>query len=127
MNDDESYDLIVVGAGVAGALTAKYLTRAGFRVLMLEAGPDSAKGLDGGGSVAADTSGNVQVFWHAPEPGKRGEDNRRVWSAVSSDDGKTFAAERAVGAAIQHAARLDRLEGLGRGRRGGQGNRRREG
>jgi hypothetical protein len=56
----------------------------------------SAGGLDGGGSVAADGAGNVYIFWHAPDPGKRGEDNRRVWVAVSTDDGKTFAAEKAA-------------------------------
>jgi RNA polymerase sigma factor (sigma-70 family) len=56
----------------------------------------SAGGLDGGGSVAADEAGNVYVFWHAPDPGKRGEDNRKVWVAVSTDEGKTFAAERAA-------------------------------
>jgi hypothetical protein len=56
----------------------------------------SAVGLDGGGSVAADGAGNVYVFWHAPDPGKKGEDNRRVWVAVSSDEGKTFAPEKAA-------------------------------
>jgi RNA polymerase sigma factor (sigma-70 family) len=56
----------------------------------------SAAVLDGGGSVAADDKGNVYVFWHAPEPGKTGEDNRKVWVAVSTDDGKTFAPERAA-------------------------------
>jgi hypothetical protein len=58
----------------------------------------SAAGLDGGGSVAADGAGNVYVFWHAPEPGKKGEDNRKVWVAVSADEGKTFAPERAASA-----------------------------
>jgi hypothetical protein len=53
----------------------------------------SAWGLDGGGSLAADGEGNVYVFWHAPIPGKKGEDNRRVWVAVSTDDGKSFAQE----------------------------------
>jgi hypothetical protein len=55
-----------------------------------------AAGLDGGGSVAADAAGNVYVFWHAPDPGQRGEDKRRVWVAVSTDEGKTFAAEKAA-------------------------------
>jgi hypothetical protein len=54
----------------------------------------SAVGLDGGGSVAADGSGNVYVAWHAPQPGTRGEDNRWVWVARSTDEGKTFARER---------------------------------
>jgi hypothetical protein len=54
----------------------------------------SAVPLDGGGSVAADGAGNVYVFWHAPEPGRKGEDNRKVHVAVSTDDGKSFAAER---------------------------------
>jgi RNA polymerase sigma factor (sigma-70 family) len=49
--------------------------------------------LDGGGSVAADRTGKVYVFWHAIEPDKKGEANRRVWVAVSTDEGKTFAAE----------------------------------
>ncbi len=53
----------------------------------------SAYGIDGGGSLAADGQGNVYVFWHAPIPGKRGEENRRVWMAKSTDNGKTFAAE----------------------------------
>jgi hypothetical protein len=56
----------------------------------------SAFGLDGGGSVAADGAGNVYVFWHAPSPGKKGEEQRRVWVAVSTDEGKTFAAEKAA-------------------------------
>jgi hypothetical protein len=52
--------------------------------------------LDGGGSVAADGGGNVYVFWHSPGPDQKGEQNRRVWVAVSTDDGKTFAAEKAA-------------------------------
>ena len=52
-----------------------------------------ARGLDGGGSIAADLDGNVYVFWHAPLPGQTGEENRRIWMAKSSDDGKSFAPE----------------------------------
>jgi hypothetical protein len=52
-------------------------------------------GLDGGGTVAADSSGNVYVAWHGKEPGAAaGEAGRQVWIAVSSNDGKTFAAEQ---------------------------------
>ncbi len=53
-----------------------------------------AWGVDGGGSLAADDSGNVYVFWHAPMPGTKGEENRRVWVAKSTDDGASFAAEK---------------------------------
>jgi hypothetical protein len=56
----------------------------------------AAKSLDGGGSVAADEAGNVYVVWHAPEPGEKGEANRRVWVARSEDEGKTFAPEKAA-------------------------------
>src|SRR2546423_1654708 len=38
------------------------------------------------------------ICWHGQEPGKKGENNRQVWVAVSTDDGKTFAAERAASA-----------------------------
>jgi len=54
----------------------------------------AAYGLDGGGALAADNAGDVYVFWHAPAPGTEGEGNRRVWIARSTDDGKTFAAEK---------------------------------
>jgi len=54
-----------------------------------------ARGLDGGGSVAADDQGNVYVFWHAPKPGNtNGEAGRAVFVARSMDDGKTFAPEK---------------------------------
>jgi len=59
----------------------------------------AAAGLDGGGSVAADTRGSVYVTWHAPTPGTKGEKNRRVWVARSSDDGRTFGREEPVSAA----------------------------
>jgi hypothetical protein len=53
-----------------------------------------ARGLDGGGGIAADASGNVYVVWHAPAPGTERENNRRVWIARSTDDGATFERER---------------------------------
>jgi len=50
--------------------------------------------LDGGGTVTADRTGNVLVAWHGLKTGTTpGENNRRVWVAVSHDDGKTFADE----------------------------------
>ena len=51
-----------------------------------------AKGLDGGGAVAADETGRVDVFWHAGEPDD-GEAGRQIWVSRSSDDGKTFSPE----------------------------------
>jgi hypothetical protein len=53
-------------------------------------------GLDGGGSVAADADGNVFVAWHAPEKEEHNEQDRRVWLARSTDDGKTFSPEVAI-------------------------------
>jgi hypothetical protein len=51
--------------------------------------------LDGGGAVAADNEGNVYVAWHGLQVGSpTGEDNRKVWVAVSTDDGKTFGREK---------------------------------
>jgi hypothetical protein len=55
-----------------------------------------ATGLNGGGSVAADDAGNVYVAWHASETEDKGEANRRVWVARSTDEGKTFAREKAA-------------------------------
>ena len=51
--------------------------------------------LDGGGSLAADAQGNVYVAWHGlNEKLDRGEHNRKVWTSISHDEGKTFAAEK---------------------------------
>jgi len=51
--------------------------------------------IDGGGSIAADQSGNLYAAWHAaPVEGQPGEDHRLVWIARSTDDGATFAAEQ---------------------------------
>jgi hypothetical protein len=53
-------------------------------------------GLDGGGSVAADRTGNVYVAWHGiptdvkSGAGPEGEARRQVWVAKSQDDGRTF-------------------------------------
>jgi hypothetical protein len=58
--------------------------------------------LDGGGSVAADASGNVVVVWHglplADAAGASGETFRRVLLARSTDDGATFASEVPISA-----------------------------
>lgn len=52
-------------------------------------------GLDGGGTVTADSAGNVYVGWHGKAPGAaEGEAGRQVWIAESHDDGRTFAVER---------------------------------
>ena len=52
-------------------------------------------GVDGGGSIAADASGNVYAAWHSlPVGGDNGEEHRLVWIARSTDDGATFGAEQ---------------------------------
>ena len=54
-------------------------------------------GLDGGGTVAADSAGNVYVAWHGKAAGAAaGEAGRQVWIAASRDDGATFAPEEAA-------------------------------
>ena len=51
-------------------------------------------GLDGGGAIASDATGNVFVAWHAKQAGAtQGEAGRQVWVAASHDDGKTFTTE----------------------------------
>jgi hypothetical protein len=52
-----------------------------------------AKGLDGGGSVAADRTGNVYVLWHALA-GAKNEAGRAVFVAQSRDNGVTFKREK---------------------------------
>lgn len=42
-----------------------------------------------GGSISAEGQ-DIKIFWHAAEPGKKGEVNRRVWMIESHDGGKTF-------------------------------------
>jgi hypothetical protein len=45
--------------------------------------------LDGGGTLAADSGGNVWVAWHA-RGAEKGEEHRRVYISRSRDDGRTF-------------------------------------
>ena len=52
-----------------------------------------ARGLDGGGSLAADGAGRVYMVWHALA-GARDETGRAVYVAISTDGGKTFAREK---------------------------------
>jgi hypothetical protein len=51
-----------------------------------------AKGLDGGGTLAADSQGNVYVTWHG-QGDAPGEQHRRVYVTRSSDEGRTFGRE----------------------------------
>ena len=44
---EKIFDVVIVGAGVAGAITAKHLTEAGLDVLVLEAGPASPASIKG--------------------------------------------------------------------------------
>jgi len=51
-------------------------------------------GLDGGSAVAADSQGNVYVFWHGSAPNNTAKEaGRAVFVSRSQDDGKTFAPE----------------------------------
>jgi hypothetical protein len=51
-----------------------------------------AAGLDGGGTVAADSQGRIFVAWHG-RGASEGELHRRVWLARSNNEGKTFERE----------------------------------
>jgi len=62
MNDRADCDVAIVGAGVAGSLLAKHLTRAGLRVLVLEAGPASPSGF-------AAYTGHLERFYAAAAKG----------------------------------------------------------
>lgn len=44
---DHEYDVVIVGAGIAGAIVAKTLSHAGYHVLILEAGLDAGMALEG--------------------------------------------------------------------------------
>ena len=52
--------------------------------------------LDGGSDLAADREGRVFAVWHAQIPGAKGEGERGVFTAVSTDDGRTFFPEKNV-------------------------------
>jgi len=54
------------------------------------------KNLDGGGTVAADATGRVYVVWHAMGA-TPGEQHRQLQMAVSTDDGTSFAPDKALG------------------------------
>ncbi|HSU61055.1 MAG TPA: sialidase family protein [Bryobacteraceae bacterium] len=67
----------------------------------------STAGLDGGGTVAADRSGNVYVVWHGQQvvngKANSGEEKRRVYLAQSRNGGATFEPERPISPAITGA------------------------
>lgn len=52
--------------------------------------------LDGGGTVAADSAGNVYALWHGNDAPSGGEAARKMWIARSRDDGATFGVESAA-------------------------------
>ena len=56
-----------------------------------------AGGLDGGGSVASDATGNVYVLWHGSAPDNAaGEPGRAVFITKSINEGRTFSTEKAI-------------------------------
>ncbi|MGD0106813.1 MAG: GMC family oxidoreductase [Rhodopila sp.] len=62
MSGTPEFDVVIVGAGVAGALIASRLTGAGLRVRILEAGPDTAQHFE-------DYTANLQQFYGANAKG----------------------------------------------------------
>ncbi len=58
---------------------------------------NTSEALDGGGTIAADAKGNVFAAWHGRGAGSPpGEAYRKLWLAISNDDGATFAPEKAA-------------------------------
>jgi hypothetical protein len=55
--------------------------------------------LDGGATLTADPDGNVYVAWHAADETTKDESGRKLWVAVSRDNGRTFSAERPANSA----------------------------
>jgi choline dehydrogenase-like flavoprotein len=62
MSGTTQYDVVIVGAGIAGALVAKRLTSTGLKVLVLEAGPDTTRS-------TADYTTHLETFYAAPAKG----------------------------------------------------------
>jgi len=62
MSETGQYDVVIVGAGVAGALIAKRLTGAGLKVLVLEAGPGTTRS-------AADYKNHLETYYAASAKG----------------------------------------------------------
>ncbi|MBS0181600.1 MAG: GMC family oxidoreductase [Nitrospira sp.] len=62
MSEPAQYDVVIVGAGIAGALVAKRLTTAGLKVLVLEAGPDTTRSI-------ADYTSHLETFYAASAKG----------------------------------------------------------
>ncbi|ORW99339.1 glucose-methanol-choline oxidoreductase [Mycobacterium szulgai] len=58
-HDDEEVDLVVVGAGAGGSVLAQRLARAGWRIVILEAGPFWHPDED----WVSDEAGSHQLYW----------------------------------------------------------------
>jgi choline dehydrogenase-like flavoprotein len=84
----DTYDAVIVGAGVAGAIIANELARAGKRVLILEAGPGGDRTLSGYedylfrfyATAAKDNQSPYPLNANAPMP--RSTDARRITPGV---------------------------------------------
>jgi choline dehydrogenase-like flavoprotein len=58
-HDDEEVDLVIVGAGAGGSVLAQRLARAGWRIVILEAGPFWHPDQD----WVSDEAGSHQLYW----------------------------------------------------------------
>lgn len=62
MSETVQYDVVIVGAGIAGSLVTKRLTTAGLKVLVLEAGPDTTRRI-------ANYTSHLETFYEASTKG----------------------------------------------------------
>ncbi len=65
---DQTYDAVIIGSGVSGAIIALELCQAGKRVLIVEAAPETGKGFDGYQSLLTHFYGQVSKDNQSPFP-----------------------------------------------------------
>lgn len=113
--DNAPFDAAIIGAGVVGALTARALTRAGWRVILLEAGADPA------GATKAN-SGIIHPGYD-PKAGtlkaRMGLAGARVFEATAASLGVPFQRPGSLMLAFDDDERRTLLGYLARGRRRG--------
>ena len=61
--ENQEVDVVIVGSGIAGSVMAKILTKAGKKVLLLEAGLESGIALDAEGAYKTYVEAYLKTFY----------------------------------------------------------------